>query len=942
MGKHTHAYRIPMIPDVRDYRYARLDEGSVSRQISAAAQHVLRSIARFSEKDLTCQIRAIHNPDAVTLKGRLSWWIVVHAADTLSDTVTKSLTTSGPLGPFYDYTLSDAGLQGIDYSQFTAVCEILRCEEAVHPIIPTAKNRYIDFDFYHAVHPFESQDQNDYLLLDRFLSGVSERVLLEMMVSPVDVKLHRSSLLAWISRLMAINAYSDQTFVPGLEQELDIEESFFDHHSDDLAKRVLKIRDPLADEFLRENKKLFANLRKPQLRFAIKVFAENPETSRSVASTVGESGLAKGEYQLVGFSRGEPGFDSALRESQDAIFLDTPFDEALFEGAPEEDTRQRRMLVRTASAEELSGLFRFPIAGDVSPKCMGKSTDPVSVEPTGSVLVGYDLEAGPNICKKRERRKLHDIFDGPETGATQLRLPLDLFNKHMFVSGAPGSGKTTAVFNLLVQLYRHGKPFLVIEPAKTEYRLLKTLEDHEDEHVRSMANNLRVFTPGNETISPLRFNPFAHPEGITRDEHISQMMSCFKAGMSLWGPLEAIISESLEEVYRDIPAGRSWPTMVDLVDTARRVMSETGYKGDAQSNIQAAIEVRLGSLARRSIGSIFSSDDSYPSIAHLLKYPTIIELEYMDNDTGCLFTLFLLSALREQIRETPEYDGDLQHIIVIEEAHNIVGRTGAAISGENVPDSKAFAAAYISRMLAELRALGEGIVIADQLPSAVAPEVIKNTGAKIAGRLVSEDDRQDLGGTMLLSPSQTREMARLEPGEMFLYHEQLHSPRRIQTLNAKEYLEPKSHPTGKKILPFLKEKDWFQVVLQHQITHFLTVLDAFNRKKQSWLGDLQTAQGWVDDKEKSSVHIDRLKQKSSAIPGRLEREYKILYAENYEPLVERISRWGNDDAVERMREVRKAVEEVNAQIETLLSNLSEMKTRIGERIQSEKPASKGN
>ncbi|EKC62797.1 hypothetical protein LEA_11657, partial [human gut metagenome] len=43
-------------------------------------------------------------------------------------------------------------------------------------------------------------------------------------------------------------------------------------------------------------------------------------------------------------------------------------------------------------------------------------------------------------------------------------------------------------------------------------------------------------------------------------------------------------------------------------------------------------------------------------------------------------------------------------------------------------------------MLAEVRALGEGIVIADQLPTAMAPEVLKNTGLKLGHRITAQDD----------------------------------------------------------------------------------------------------------------------------------------------------------------------------------------------------------
>jgi len=48
-----------------------------------------------------------------------------------------------------------------------------------------------------------------------------------------------------------------------------------------------------------------------------------------------------------------------------------------------------------------------------------------------------------------------------------------------------------------------------------------------------------------------------------------------------------------------------------------------------------------------------------------------------------------------------------------------------------------------------VRPVGVAIIIIDQLPSAVAPEVIKNTGSKLAFRQVDAADREIVGDAML-------------------------------------------------------------------------------------------------------------------------------------------------------------------------------------------------
>ena len=79
-------------------------------------------------------------------------------------------------------------------------------------------------------------------------------------------------------------------------------------------------------------------------------------------------------------------------------------------------------------------------------------------------------------------------------------------------------------------------------------------------------------------------------------------------------------------------------------------------------------------------------------------------------------------------------------------------------------------------MLAEVRALREGIIIADQLPTAMAPEVIKNTNIKLIHRLTSIDDRQLIGSTMSASGIQLEHVAVYRPGEALMSYEGLQRP----------------------------------------------------------------------------------------------------------------------------------------------------------------------
>jgi len=77
----------------------------------------------------------------------------------------------------------------------------------------------------------------------------------------------------------------------------------------------------------------------------------------------------------------------------------------------------------------------------------------------------------------------------------------------------------------------------------------------------------------------------------------------------------------------------------------------------------------------------------------------------------------------------------------------------------------AHAVEMFADMLAEVRAYGEGLVIAEQIPSKLIPDVIKNTAVKIMHRLPAQDDRDAVGATMNLTSAQSAYLVTLKPGE---------------------------------------------------------------------------------------------------------------------------------------------------------------------------------
>lgn len=392
----------------------------------------------------------------------------------------------------------------------------------------------------------------------------------------------------------------------------------------------------------------------------------------------------------------------------------------------------------------------------------------------------------------------------------QIEIGLDQMQKHLFIAGVTGSGKTTTIFSILTELWeKHRIPFLVVEPAKSEYRLLAN-------GTGDLAAQIRVYSLGNERLSPFRFNPLEVPAGVTVEEHISSLETSFAGAIPMsGGPLPSLISEAIVASYEatgfrlgdsDVTR-RAWPTMKALVQAAGRIMESRGYMGEVKANLQTAIDVRLKSLCQRSVGRMFSFEHSFPSVDELLNYPTILEMDSLNLDQQNLLVLFLLTSIRERLTRKGPCNG-LRHVIVLEEAHNLIGvQSAQGRVSEDFADPRGHAARFVVRLLAEIRAFGEGIMVVDQSPAAIAPEVLKNTSVKIVHRTVSEDDRDALAAAMLMDKYAHEELARLEVGNAFVYHERLYRPTLVQCRKA---TTESSRPNDSALLHLLAAKTWFE------------------------------------------------------------------------------------------------------------------------------------
>ena len=125
----------------------------------------------------------------------------------------------------------------------------------------------------------------------------------------------------------------------------------------------------------------------------------------------------------------------------------------------------------------------------------------------------------------------------------------------------------------------------------------------------------------------------------------------------------------------------------------------------------------------------------------------------------------------------------LQHLTVVEEAHRIMQRPTYTSVEQANPQAKA--AEMFANILSEIRAYGEGLLIAEQVPSRLITDAIKNTNLKIVHRLVANDDREAMAGCMTMPHEQMAMLNRLRPGQAFAFGDLDDMPAWVQIPHSK-------------------------------------------------------------------------------------------------------------------------------------------------------------
>lgn len=376
----------------------------------------------------------------------------------------------------------------------------------------------------------------------------------------------------------------------------------------------------------------------------------------------------------------------------------------------------------------------------------------------------------------KEAIDLGEIIDyGRRQPNNRVLLDKADFTKHCFITGVTGAGKTTTCLNLLVE---SGLPFLVIEPAKTEYRAL---------HGR-FKSGIDYYRPNGDGHRSFRLNPFAllHRNQKLKS-HASFLRNVFAAVFPMEASMPYLVEQAILRAYEEKgwdladntclladnpfdPAARAWPTMSDMIRQLDVLIPEQGMGKEFEEKYRGSLVSRLTSLTHGVLGEVLDVPQSL-DFAALMDQRAVIELEEIKDGEGkALMMALVLGAISEAIRYRDSDEPSCRHLTLVEEAHRLLSRPEAG------DKARAMAVESFADLLAEVRKYGEGLIIADQIPAKLIPDVIKNTHTKIVHRLFAEDDRRAMGDAMMMSDEQRDFLPNLATGEAIVFCGGWHGP----------------------------------------------------------------------------------------------------------------------------------------------------------------------
>ena len=351
-------------------------------------------------------------------------------------------------------------------------------------------------------------------------------------------------------------------------------------------------------------------------------------------------------------------------------------------------------------------------------------------------------------------------------------LSLNSLTSHSFITGSTGSGKSNTIYQLLSEARKNNVKFLVVEPAKGEYK-----------HAFGQEKDVAIYGTNPKLTPLLRLNPFSFSKEIHILEHLDRLIEIFNVCWPMYAAMPAVLKKAVEKSYIDCgwdliqsrnSYGTIYPTFGGVAENIKEIIDSSEYDSENKGAYKGSLLTRIESLTNGINGIIFSQDEL--SEQQLFDSNVIIDLSRIgSSETKSLIMGILVLKLQEYRMSQAEMNSPLRHLTVLEEAHNLLKRTSTEQSSES-SNLLGKSVEMLANAIAEMRTYGEGFIIADQAPALLDLSVIRNTNTKIVMRLPDFTDRDLVGRSANLNDDQILELAKLPKGVAAVYQNEWIQP----------------------------------------------------------------------------------------------------------------------------------------------------------------------
>lgn len=382
----------------------------------------------------------------------------------------------------------------------------------------------------------------------------------------------------------------------------------------------------------------------------------------------------------------------------------------------------------------------------------------------GKEVTTYHLFSKNEIYRPEDRMTLGRIFDLGQITSKVVELDNKSLNMHTFITGSTGSGKSNTVYQMLSELHQDRIPFLVVEPAKGEYK-----------DVFGSWPDVNVYSTNPKVAELININPFRFPKSIHVLEHVDGLVEIFSVCWPMYDAMPAFFKDAILRSYEEVGwdlgsstfegAEPEFPDFEILADQLNELIESSDYASDIKSNYRGALITRVKSLTVGLNKFIFTTEQT--PYKKLFDENCILDISRVKStETKALIMGLMVYILNEyRVDQKAGNNNGLKHVTVLEEAHNLLKNTAGG--GESALIGKSVE--MLTQTIAEIRTYGEGFIIVDQSPSSVDIAAIKNTNTKIVLRTPEANDRDAVGRSIGLTPDQVNEIAKLPSGVAVVY-----------------------------------------------------------------------------------------------------------------------------------------------------------------------------